>query len=252
VAAVLGAILVVSGPTVVLPLLAFVRPTDRLRSVLKWVRVLVDRIGALLGVLVFQVMSSGPPGAVRFHPGEFALSMAVELVVGGVGAAVLWLLLRGLQRSAPGLGATATLMVVVGAVVAADMIREDSGFLAATVLAMALANQTRLDLVRILEFQGVVVGLLIAILFVLISESVEPSQVRQLLRGGLALIVVMVLVLRPLIVALCTWRSRFDRAERAFMAWHTPRGIVAAATASAFGLQLAQKGWSRYPGREMV
>ena len=80
---------------------------------------------------------------------------------------MLWLLLRGLQRSAPGLGAAATLMVVVGALVAGDMIREDSGFLAATVMGMALANQTRLDLVRILEFQGVVIGLLIAILFVL-------------------------------------------------------------------------------------
>jgi NhaP-type Na+/H+ or K+/H+ antiporter len=242
VAAVLGAILVVSGPTVVLPLLAFVRPTDRLRSVLKWEGVLIDPIGALLGVLVFQVVSSSPPGAIRFQPGEFALSIAVGLVVGGIGAAALWLLLRRLQRSAPGLGAAATLMVVVGTLVAADMIREDAGFLAATAMGVALANQTRLDLVRILEFQSVVVGLLIAILFVLISASVAPSQVWQLLPGGLALVVAMVLVLRPLVVALCTWRSRLGNAERAFMAWLAPRGIVAAATASAFGLQLAQKG----------
>jgi NhaP-type Na+/H+ or K+/H+ antiporter len=159
VAAVLGAIFVVSGPTVVLPLLAFVRPPDRLRSILKWEGVLIDPIGALLGVLVFHVVNSSPPGAIRWHPGEFALSTAVGLAVGGIGAAVLWLLLRRLQRSAPALGAAATLMVVVGALVAADMIREDSGFLAATVMGMALANQTRLDLARIVEFQGVVVGL---------------------------------------------------------------------------------------------
>jgi NhaP-type Na+/H+ or K+/H+ antiporter len=242
VSAVLGAILVVSGPTVVLPLLAFVRPTDRLRSLLKWEGVLIDPIGALLGVLVFQVVRSSPPGTLRFQPGGMALSVVVGLGVGAIGAAVLWLLLRGLQRSAPGQAAVAALMVVVGALVAADLIREDSGFLAATVMGIVLANQTQLDLSKVLEFQGAVVGLMIAILFVLISASVEPSQVWRLLPGGLALVAVMVLVLRPLAVALCTWRSKLSGAERAFMAWLAPRGIVAAATASAFGLQLTQAG----------
>jgi NhaP-type Na+/H+ or K+/H+ antiporter len=241
-ALVLGAILVVSGPTVVLPLLAFVRPTDRVRSTLKWEGVLIDPIGALLGVLVFQVVSSSPPGTFHFRPGEMALSAGVGLLVGAVGAAVLWLLLRGLQRSAPGQAVAASLMVVVGAVVAADLVREDSGFLAATVMGVLLANQTRLDLSRVLQFQGAVVGLLIAILFVLISASVEPSQVLQLLPGGLALVAVIVVVLRPLTVALCTWRSTLSGAERTFMAWLAPRGIVAAATASAFGLQLTQAG----------
>jgi NhaP-type Na+/H+ or K+/H+ antiporter len=240
--AVLGAILVVSGPTVVLPLLAFVRPTDRLRSVLKWEGVLIDPIGALLGVLVFQVVSSSPSGTFHFRPGTMALSILVGLVVGAIGVAVLWLLLLGLQRTAPGLAVAATLMVVVGALVAADLIREDSGFLAATVMGMVLANQTRLDLTRVLEFQGAVVGLLIAMLFVLITASVEPSQVWDVLPGGLALVAVMVIVLRPLTVALCTWGSKLSGAERAFVAWLAPRGIVAAATASAFGLQLAEAG----------
>jgi hypothetical protein len=86
-----------------------------------------------------------------------------------------------------------------------------------------LANQAQLDPSRVLEFQGrSVVGLLIAILFVLISASVEPSQVRQLLPAGRALVAVMVLVLRPLTVALCTWRSTLRGAERAFMAWLAP------------------------------
>jgi hypothetical protein len=87
-----------------------------------------------------------------------------------------------------------------------------------------------------------VVELLIAILFVLISASVEPSQVWDLLPEGLALVAVMVLVLRPLTVAIGSWRSELSQGERAFMAWLAPRGIVAAATASAFGLQLSQAG----------
>jgi NhaP-type Na+/H+ or K+/H+ antiporter len=236
VSAVLGAILVVSGPTVVLPLLAFVRPTDRVRSVLKWEGVLIDPIGALLGVLAFQTVRTG------YEPGGMALSIGTGLVVGAVGAAVLWLLLRGLQRAAPAQGVAAALMVVVGALVVADLIREDSGFLAATVMGILLANQTQLDVSRVLAFQGTVVELLIAVLFVLISASVEPSQVWDLLPEGLALVAVMVLLLRPLTVAVGTWRSELTRAERAFMAWLAPRGIVAAATASAFGLQLAQAG----------
>ena len=238
VSAVLGAILVVSGPTVVLPLLAFVRPTDRVRSVLKWEGVLIDPLGALLGVLAFQVVLASP----GYDPGEMALSIGTGLLVGAGGAAVLWLLLRSLQRAAPGQSVAAALMVVVAALVVADLIREDSGFLAATVMGVVLANQTQLDLSRVLAFHGTVVELLIAILFVLISASVEPSQVWDLLPEGLALVAVMVLILRPLTVGIGTWRSELSRAERIFMAWLAPRGIVAAATASAFGLQLAQAG----------
>jgi NhaP-type Na+/H+ or K+/H+ antiporter len=238
VSAVLGAILVVSGPTVVLPLLAFVRPTDRVRSVLKWEGVLIDPIGALLGVLAFQTVLAGP----AYDPGEMALSIGTGLIVGAVGAVVLWLLLAVLQRATPAQGVAAALMVVVGALVVADLIREDSGFLAATVMGMVLANQTQLDISRVLAFQGTVVELLIAILFVLISASVDPSRVWELLPEGLALVAVMVLLLRPLTVAVGTFRSDLSRAERAFMAWLAPRGIVAAATASAFGLQLAQSG----------
>jgi NhaP-type Na+/H+ or K+/H+ antiporter len=240
---VLGAILVVSGPTVVLPLLAFVRPTDRVRSVLKWEGVLIDPIGALLGVIALHAVLAGA-GSDTVEAGELTLSLGAGLAVGAVGAGVLWLLLRRLQRAAPGQTVAAALMVLVAALVAADALREDSGFMAATVMGLVMANQTELDVSGILAFHGTVVELLIAILFVLISASVEPSQVGELLPEGLALVAVMVLVLRPLVVALATWRSELSRAERAFAAWLAPRGIVAAATASAFGLQLTEAGVS--------
>src|SRR4051795_5241430 len=96
---VLGAVLVVSGPTVVLPLLAFVRPTDRVRSVLKWEGVLIDPIGALLGVVVFHAVKAGAGGERPFHFGGMLGSLGVGLVAGAIGAAALWLLLRGIQRA---------------------------------------------------------------------------------------------------------------------------------------------------------
>jgi NhaP-type Na+/H+ or K+/H+ antiporter len=126
VAVVLGAILVVSGPTVVLPLLAFVRPTDRVRSVLKWEGVLIDPIGALLGVIAFHAVQASAGGDRVFHLVELPLSLVTGLIVGVIGAGILWLLLRSFQRAAPRQAVSAVLMVVAGVLVVADILREDS------------------------------------------------------------------------------------------------------------------------------
>jgi NhaP-type Na+/H+ or K+/H+ antiporter len=239
---ILGAILVVSGPTVVLPLLSFVRPSDRVRSLLKWEGTLIDPLGALLGVIVLHAVLAGAANGRTYHPGEMVLSIAVGRAAGAAGAALLLMLLRGLQRSTPGLGVAAALMVLAGTIVVADVLREDSGLVAAVVMGMALARQQRLDVARILEFHGTVVNLLIGMLFVLISASVAPSQVDAVLGRTLALIAVMVLVVRPLVVAIGTWGSELGWRERAFAGWMAPRGIVAGATASSFGLSLTQAG----------
>ncbi len=240
----LSAILVVSGPTVVLPLLEFVRPTDRVRSTLKWEGVLVDPIGALLGVVVFTALKAHVAGGGAFKPGEMVVSIVTGLAVGAIAAGVLWLLLGRLQGSVPKQSIAAALLTVVGAIVAADLIRGDSGFVAATTMGVVLANQRRLDVSRVLEFQGTVVQLLIGVLFVLISASVTPSSVGPLVAGGLGLIAVMVFVIRPLAIVLGTRGSVLGRPERVFMAWLAPRGIVAGATASAFGPELAKAGVS--------
>ena len=138
----------------------------------------------------------------------------------------------------------AALLTVVAAVVAADLIREDAGFVAATTMGVVLANQRRLDVSRVLEFQGNVVQLLIGVLFVLISASVTPASVKPLIAGSLGVIAVMVLLIRPLATALGTRGSTLGRPERMFIAWLAPRGIVAAATASSFGPALAKAGVS--------
>ena len=239
VAFLIGAILVVSGPTVVLPLLAFIRPTRDVRSLLKWEGTLVDPVGALLGVLVFTGVSSGE----GWQPGEMVIDLAVGALVAAVGAPALWLLLREVHRHEPRMVVPATLMVVVAAVVAADLIREDAGLLAAVLMGIVVGNQRSIDISRSLfEFEETLVQLLIGVLFVLVAASVSPDEVRSVLPQALVLVAVMILVIRPAAVALTTLGSSFTRNERAFVAWMAPRGIVAGATASAFGPELAQNG----------
>jgi NhaP-type Na+/H+ or K+/H+ antiporter len=239
VALMIGAILVVSGPTVVLPLLAFIRPTRDVRSVLKWEGTLVDPIGALLGVIVFVGVSSGE----GWQPGEMLFDLGVGAVVAVVGAPVLWLLLREVQHSAPRMVVPATLMVVVAAVVAADLLRDDAGLVAAVVMGMVVTNQRGLDIsLSLFEFQETLVRLLIGVLFVLVAASVSPDEVRSVLPEALVLLAVMLLLVRPLAVALATARSPFTLHERAFIAWMAPRGIIAGATAAAFGPKLAAQG----------
>jgi NhaP-type Na+/H+ or K+/H+ antiporter len=239
VAFLIGAILVVSGPTVVLPLLAFIRPTRDVRSLLKWEGTLVDPVGALLGVLVFTGVSSGE----GWQPGEMVIDLVAGALVAAVGAPALWLLLREVHRHEPRMVVPATLMVVVAAVVAADLIREDAGLLAAVLMGIAVGNQRSIDISRSLfEFEETLVQLLIGVLFVLVAASVSPDEVRSALPQALVLVAVMILVIRPAAVALTTLGSPFTRNERAFVAWMAPRGIVAGATASAFGPELAQNG----------
>jgi NhaP-type Na+/H+ or K+/H+ antiporter len=237
-----GAILVVSGPTVVLTLLAFVRPSRTVRAVLTWEGVLIDPIGALAGVLVFHAVRSGVEGGPLWRPGEMMLSIGVGAAIGVIGAVVLRLLVRDTQTIAPRLTVPVMLALVVAVLVAADLVRDDAGFVATTVLGIALANQHELDTTAMLEFQATLVQLLIGVLFILIAASVSWAQLSAVLAGGLVLVAAIVLVVRPLAVALATWRTGLPVRERAFLACVAPRGIVAGATASAFGLQLTRLG----------
>ena len=234
-----GAILVVSGPTVVLPLLAFIRPAGAVRALVKWEGTLVDPIGALLGVVVFAAVRTGQ----GWRPGAFLIDLGVGAAVAAIGGPVLWLLLREVHRSAPRMVVPATLMVVVAVVVAADLIRDDAGLVAAVLLGMIVANQRSIDVSRSLfEFQETLVQLLVGVLFVLVSASVSPSELRSVMPEALVLVAVMLLVIRPAAVALTLAGSSFSPREQGFVAWLAPRGIVAGATASAFGPELAQKG----------
>ena len=237
----LGIILVVSGPTVVGPLLSFVRPTERLQRVLIWEGSLIDPVGGILGALVFHAVVASTQKGLGSQLGQFALSVGVGLAGGVIGTTVLWLLLRKLQLGEV-LGTTAQLATVIGVAAGCDVARADSGLIAAIVMGLALANLRAFDLPARRPFFETLVQLIIGVLFISISATVTPQSLRHLVLPTLALIAVLVVVARPLTALVSTLRTDLGKAERAFIGWMAPRGIVAAATASTFTAGLVAKG----------
>ena len=232
-----GVILVVSGPTVVGPLLRFVRPTERLRRVLIWEGSLIDPVGALLGAVVFHAVTVNDSGSLADHILQFLLSLVIGIVGGIVGTLVLWLLITKL-RIGEVLGTAAQLAVVVAIAGFCDVIREDTGLIAAIGMGLALTNIRAIDMPARRPFFEVLVQLIIGILFVSISATVTPASLEHLLLPTLGLLAVLMLVARPLAAFLSTMRTDLSRGERAFVGWMDPRGIVAAATASTFSAEL--------------
>jgi NhaP-type Na+/H+ or K+/H+ antiporter len=241
-AVLLGAILVVTGPTVIKPLMRHVRPKGDLGSTLKWEGILIDPIGALMAVLVFEAILEG----------EFAQTpllvvqgVLVTVLIGGLvglaGAGIMILLLRRywipdhLQNSM-------SLLFVVAAYVVADGLRAESGLLAATIMGIALANQPWANVKHIAEFKENLSVVLIAGLFILLAARLDLAQVSRLTWQVGAFIAILIVIGRPLAVMASTLGSKLSWRERAFLASMAPRGIVAAAVASLFALRLVEAG----------
>jgi len=234
----LGAILVVSGPTVVGPLLRFIRPTERLQRVLAWEGSLIDPVGGILGAVVFHAVLASSHGDPLYQVGQFLISVAVGVAGGVAGTAALWFCLRKLDLGEV-LGTTTQLAAVVGVAAACDIARDDAGLIAAVLMGLAVANMRGFGIPARRPFFETLVQLIIGVLFISISATVTPASLEHLVLPTLGLVAVLVLVTRPLVAFLATVRTDLTRGERRFTGWMAPRGIVAAATASTFGAGLA-------------
>ncbi|RSS58735.1 sodium:proton antiporter [Streptomyces sp. WAC01280] len=250
VAAMLGMILVVSGPTVVGPILDFVRPSDKVRRILIWEGTLTDPIGAILGALTFHAVASSHHIDIGrgYQFGQFMLSLAFGLAGGVVAIALLWFTLRTL-RLGETLGTLAQLAIVIGVSAGCDVLRDDTGLISAIVAGLAVSNIRGFDMPARRPFLETLVQLIIGLLFVSISATVTPSSLVPVLLPALGLIAILVLVVRPIVAFGAAAHTDLTRGERAFVGWMDPRGIVAAATASAFSAGLVERG---VPGAEKV
>ncbi len=205
---------------------------------LAWEGSLIDPVGGILGAVVFHFVSAGPHRHFGSQAGQFLASVGTGLAGGIIGTAVLWVLLRRL-RLGEVLGTSAQLAAVVGAAAACDIVRDDSGLIAAIVMGLAVANMRGFDIPARRPFFETLVQLIIGLLFVSISATVTPQSLHHLVLPTLGLVAVLVLVVRPLVAAMSTAGTNLSKGERRFVGWMAPRGIVAAATATTFSAALA-------------
>lgn len=233
----LGAILVVTGPTVIGPLLQQIRPQGPVGPVLKWEGIVIDPVGATLAVLVFDAVQAGqgPAGTL----GSLALTLAAGVLLGLLGARLLVVCLS--RHLIPDhLDNAASLAVLLAAYAAANRVHDESGLIAATVMGIALANQRTVPIHHVIEFKENLRVLLISGLFVVLAAKLDVEHLRIALEPGtLIFLVALILVVRPAAVWLSTLGSKLRAEERLFLACVAPRGIVAAAVASVFALRLA-------------
>lgn len=239
----LGAILTVSGPTVVIPMLRHVRPKPPLAEILKWEGILIDPVGAIAAVLVFEAILVG-----KFHEATSFLVNGVlhTLVVGlaiGVLTGVIIAITYRKHLIPEHLLNPFSLMMVIASYVLSDVFHPESGLLTVTVAGIVVANSRDVNVKKIIEFKENLVVLLISSLFIVLAARVSPSQFAKIdpLSSGLFL-ALLLFIARPAAVGISTLGSALSWRQRAFLAWLSPRGIVAAAVASVFSLQLEKEG----------
>jgi NhaP-type Na+/H+ or K+/H+ antiporter len=240
----LGAILLVTGPTVIGPLLRHIRPKGFVGSALKWEGILIDPIGAVLAVLVLEIILTGGLGqaipTILLGLGKTAF---IGFAMGFLAAVVIILILR-FYWLPDFLHSSVSLMMVIASFTLANWIQKESGLLAVTTMGIVLANQKRVNIHRIVEFKENLRIILISSLFVLLAARLDLTYFSILRINTFLFIFVLIVCVRPLAVLASTLGSKLKTPERLFLMSMAPRGIVAAAIASIFSIELAQHGHS--------
>ncbi|MFM7601101.1 MAG: cation:proton antiporter, partial [Pseudanabaena sp.] len=236
-----AALVVVTGPTVVNPIVEEVGLDRRLATILEGEGVLIDAIGAVLAVVVLDVALNPTSSA-------FAVvsDLGLRLGVGGVlGAIAGWLLGKFLQRAAF-LAEDTKSAVVVAAVLGlfgiAQEIQSESGLTAVVLMGLVLRASEIPNSRDLLKFKSQLVALMVSVLFILLSANLSIPSIFALGWGGVQTVLFLMFVVRPINVIVSTWNSSFTWRQKAFLSWCAPRGIVAASVASLFSILLTERG----------
>jgi NhaP-type Na+/H+ or K+/H+ antiporter len=236
-----AALVVVTGPTVINPIIEEVGLDRRLATILEGEGVLIDAIGSVLAVVVLDVALNPTSGA-------FAVvsDLGLRLGIGGVlGAIAGWLLGKFLQRAAF-LAEDTKSAVVVAAVLGlfgiAQEIQSESGLTAVVLMGIVLRASEIPNSRALLKFKSQLVALIVSVLFILLSANLSIPSIFALGWGGVQTVLFLMFIVRPINVIVSTWNSSFTWRQKAFLSWCAPRGIVAASVASLFSILLTERG----------
>ncbi len=237
-----GAIMTVTGPTVIMPMLQAVRPTAAVANILRWEGILVDPIGAMLAVLTFTVVVATQVTNTAMEVLVLLLQMLASGLIIGAAAGWAWGLALRRHWIPEFLHNVATLLVIFAVYAFADLFAPESGLLAVTVMGAILANTSGLRIRELLDFKESLSILLISGLFILLAARLEFEQLIALGWPALLVMLGIQFVARPVKVLLCTLGAKLSWQERATLAWIGPRGIIAAAISAVFALRLEEQG----------
>ncbi len=247
----LGSLLVVTGPSVVIPLLRHVRPLGSVGAIGKWEGMFNDPIGAILAVLVLKTvvflnepivggLEVSSMSEALVHAGlGLLLILFVSIGVSVTSTGVLYLLLQ--KRLVPDyLKNAVALTVVVGAFAVSEVLRQESGLLTTAMLGIAIANLRFGTVPRFSHFKADVRVLLLAVVFILFGARLDISELGYINQNTLLFLAVLLFGVRPLAVLFSAIGTRIRWRELLFLSWMAPRGIVAAALAALFSFQLEE------------
>lgn len=249
IAVILGAILTVTGPTVVLPLIRYVRPSGRVNAIAKWEGITIDPVGAIVAVLVLEAViamheygvNGGAGGGMltTILPSLEALltTAAVSIGVSLLGGILILFLLR--RHLVPDyLQSSFALTVVILVYAISNSLHEESGLFSVTIMGVFLANQPYVNVRNITKFKEDLQSLLIGCLFILLSARLNFDALAYFDVRAFIFLGILIVVIRPLAVILSSIRTGLNWKEQGFIAWLAPRGIVAAAVASLFSVRV--------------
>ena len=239
-----GSLIIVTGPTVIAPILQSVRPNRNVSTILKWEGIIIDPIGALVAVLVYELFFVASMGVGHHDVGltqmalkTFFLTVCVGSFFGLFSGWALNTLLR--KNLIPHfLINVLSLAFVIFAFAGADSLQPESGLLSVTVMGIFLANVKTPNIDKILDFKESLTVILISVLFIILASNLKFEQLLSIEKNSLYVFLIVVFLLRPLVVWLSALGSNLNWREKAFIAWIGPKGIVAAAVASLFSLYL--------------
>ena len=234
----MSSLIIVTGPTVIVPILRRIKVIPRLHNILHWEGVLIDAIGVFIAILCFEWVVAGEEAmAVR----NFAIRIVAGSAIGFVGGFAIYLMIK--RRIVPdGLINGFALAAAVFIFGMTEWIMAEAGLLSVTVAGLVIGWKHPVELKDIRQFKGEITELLIGLLFILLSARLELSQFLDFGLPGLALVLIVMFVIRPVNVLVSTWGSDLSGREKAFLSWVAPRGIVAASMASLFSIALASGG----------
>jgi len=240
IAALIGSLLVATGPTVITPILAVVPVRDRVAAALETEGIVNDVSAAILAAVIFKLLASQETDPSDYLVG-FIERLSVGVFIGIVTAGVLWFLLVRLDLPTGWTPQNVRLMTLSGAILAfalADTIATESGVAAVATAGLLLGNLHLPYEEKIEEFKGDVTIIVLSFVFIALAALIEFDTLMDLGIPGLLVVAIVALVLRPALVFISATGERFTRGEKLFMSFVGPRGIIPASVATLFAIQL--------------